>query len=360
MPPDSLTESRLYTSADDIESLRQHSFFLSRQGTTEHLDFFLASLTNQWRPLLLLHYSGRDIKGVVYAKERRLLGFSTGTIYVDATLPNTILSEGLSRHELLLRSAQSLLAVPRAHSLRMIAPQDMASHLTASLAGLNSMHRPAKLHSILHLGTSYNELVNRLGPHSRRNIRYYRRRLEADGGRFVTDIPLEDFRTAASSILRQAGTGASAPKTNRFLNMVSAVRRPLLLGLQNERGEWISIVGAWQEHSSATVLFQMNNDRFYGRFSLGLVLRGYMLEEFIKRGISDVFFWAGITEPLSRIAVDVPAVNLYFDKPHLLPWLCRTAVKVCRPLLPPDLAWSADWIAPANMSKAASGDTDSL
>jgi hypothetical protein len=204
--------------------------------------------------------------------------------------------------------------------------------------------KPLGLHSVLPLPATYEGLVARLGQRGRRNIRYYRRKFENAGGRFVCTMTDAEFKAAAYSILEKAGTGVDAEKTNRFLSMLFAVERPIRSGLQDYNGEWLSVLGGWREGETGTVLFQMNNDRQYPRLSLGVLLKGYALESLILRGMKSVFFWAGISEPFDHLAKAVPAVSVYLDKPDFLWWGVRRIVRSARRFLTPDLMYKADWI----------------
>src|SRR6202012_6150286 len=52
----------------------------------------------------------------------------------------------------------------------------------------------------LHIGSSYQSFLNGLGPHTRRNLRYYRRRAEEQGFRFVPDLSLKTYESAVPSL----------------------------------------------------------------------------------------------------------------------------------------------------------------
>ena len=55
--------------------------------------FFLASLSEEWTPRVVVVRLGDAIAGIVYTKERRVRGFSTGIVYGDGRLGNLAVAD---------------------------------------------------------------------------------------------------------------------------------------------------------------------------------------------------------------------------------------------------------------------------
>ena len=128
--------------------------------------------------------------------------------------------------------------------------------------------------------------------------------------------------------------------------MLAAVNEPVLVGLQAPNGEWLSIAGGWCENGTATLLFQMNNDREYHADSISQVLRSYLIEGLIGSGINDLIFWAGTSAPLVRYAQDIPALAVYLDS-RTAGWrLFRMLVSSLAPRLPRRMMKFGMWITP--------------
>jgi hypothetical protein len=165
----------------------------------------------------------------------------------------------------------------------------------------------------LELPSSYDDFLNGLGTRTRRNFRYYRRRFETAGGCYDGQMPFERFCSAAWHLKGRSAIHADVNAIKRALRMLSAISEPVLVGLQTPTGEWLSVAGGWCEHGRATLLFQMNNDQDHHRDSISQVLRSYLIEDLIARGIHDLVFWAGTSAPLARYAHRIPATALYLD-----------------------------------------------
>ncbi|MDQ2773471.1 MAG: GNAT family N-acetyltransferase [Acidobacteriota bacterium] len=345
-------EAEVISCVQSLKQLMEHeALFFRRWESTATPSFFLASLTPQWRPRVVVIRRGGQIEGVVYTKERRLGWINTGCVYIDAILP-TIAGPKEQHASLLTRAIGVLLSSPTVRGIRVVAPTAWLNGLQIQERGVEEASRPIEAHTVLPLPRTYDDLVEALGPRGRRNIRYYRRKFEQAGGRFVSHMSDADFKAAATSILKSAGTGADAEKADRFLNMISAVDRPIRCGLQTDDGQWISILGGWHENPSATILFQMNNDVQYPRLSLGVLLKGYVLQNLIVRGTNNIFFWAGVGEPCDRLTKCIPATSFYLDKSDLF-WVClRQIVRWTLQFFPPEFRYVSEWIAPSVPCKA--------
>ena len=100
--------------------------------------------------------------------------------------------------------------------------------------------------------------------------------------------------------------------------MIEAMPSRILVGLRRSSGEWISLAGGWFTGDRAVLNMQLN-DRTYGRESVSLVLRSYLIEGLINRGIREVVFWAGTSPPLSYYITHREEFITYVDsRSH--PW----------------------------------------
>jgi hypothetical protein len=184
-----------------------------------------------------------------------------------------------------------------------------------------------------------------MGKHTRRNFRYYRRRSENAGQSYVETISFADFKSVAFRLLAKDVVGADRNGLVRALSMISSSQRPIMIGLRNQDGDLISILGGWYEYDRAVVFCQMNNDKDYHDSSLCTVLRGYFFENLISQGVTKVLFWAGIGEPLRRHCHFLPTTAAYFDKRSFHWRLVRSVVTRSRWLLSPRLQTLSKWIA---------------
>ena len=323
-----------------------------------HPDFFLASVSQQhWKACAVAVTNGKHVVGIVYAKERLLLGRTTGIVYSDTTLGTNIVAEPVDRERVLNIALEALLTSGRTRALRVVVPRDGFNPQTvariASSMDMETVALQVANHSHLELPSSYNDFLNGLGTRTRRNFRYYRRRFETTGGCYDGQMPFERFCSAAWHLKGKSTIHADVNAIKRALTMLSAISDPILVGLRTPTGEWLSVAGGWCEGGQATLLFQLNNDREHKRDSVSQILRSYLIEDLIGRGIRDLVFWAGTSGPLVRYAQRVPALALYLDSSKSGWRLIRMLVSSIAPHLPNRWREFGHWIIPESIQDDA-------
>jgi hypothetical protein len=349
----------LCSSTAAIRSLTDNAkqLLLDRHSTS-HPDFFLASVSEKhWKPLAMAVTYYNRVVGIVYAKERLFCGCRTGIVYSDTTLGLNIVSEPVHREHVLNTALRALLTSGRARALRVVVPRDGFNLQTvsriASSMDMETVSFQIANHSHLELPSSYDDFLNSLGAHTRRNFRYYRRRFEATGGCYDGRMTFDRFSSAAWRLTGKSAIRADANLIKRALRMLSAINEPILVGLQTSTGEWLSIAGGWCDRGRATLLFQMNNDREHHRDSVSQVLRSYLIEDLIARGICDMVFWAGTSAPLARYAQRIPATALYLDSRNPGWRLVRMLVSSIASRLPKRWREFGHWITPESVQNDA-------
>jgi hypothetical protein len=357
--------TKLLNNGDDAQLLTIAAApLLVNRHCTYRPDFFLASISaKSWRPYVMEVTYGTRVVGVLYAKEKLVAGFPTGVIYCDAILGTNLVAEPGHQEEVLGRSVRYLAESRRPFAFRLLLPQagfeeDSLSSIASSLGMDMALFRACK-HSRLELPSSYDLFLNSLGARTRRNFRYYRHRFEAKGGRYVDDVSLQTFCSAAWSLIGKSALGTNKSAIQKITRMLSAVREPLLVGLQSSDGEWLSVAGGWCDCNRATLLFQLNSDEQHRRDSLAQVLRSYLIETLIEKGISEITFWAGTSAPLARYARNIPAVAFYLDSRTVTWRLFRTVVSSIAFLLPRPLNELGAWIAPDGRYRTLESDLTS-
>lgn len=333
----------------DLEGLAPQ-LFLGRSSTLRP-GFFLASITGMaWIPQVVVVRRSEEVVGVVYAKERTIKGFPTGLVYSDATLDTMVVAEPGQEQLIFSHAVSALLTTRGIRGLRLTVPPEgleiAATRAIASSLRTDISEAPLEYHTVLPLPPSYDGFVEGLRAKTRRNFRYYRRRSEAVGHQYVEGMEMSEFRDAAARLLEKSVTGADRDGVTRAMTMLSLVRSPLLVGLRTLDGELISIVGGWYEGDRTILFFQMNDDRDRPGDSLCAVLRGYLIERLIAKGITGLLFWAGAGHPYSQYTRSLPATALYLDRRGLAWRACRALVRAVRPVLPRRFDWMLGWIVP--------------
>lgn len=312
--------------------------------------FFLAAIPQEkCLPRVVVVRRAGEVIGIVYAMERKLAGIRTGMIFGDTRLGPMIACRPGDR-EIVWRSAVShLLTRRRVLGLRLAIPSAeyalyAGERIVAPIGAVASSRNEELSNALLPLASSYDALLGQLGPHTRRNLRYYRRQFEKQGHAYVEPINISEFRAAAFQILGDAPEIAKKEVIEFRTRLCSIADRPMLAGLRGNDGKWLAILGGWYTQGQPIVYLQMNRDREFRAHSLSVVLRGYLVESLIRRGFTSVVFVHGISGPLKQLSQPIPTLGLYLDKPS---GLLRLAffLELAARAMPPRLAQHADWIA---------------
>ena len=312
--------------------------------------FLIASSTNGWSPRICGVTCGGQAVGLVYAKEKTIVGIRTGLVYADAVLDNLVAAIPGHEANVLSAALKILINLPGVHGLRIsIPPAGYERRVIAELqsaAQIDVAHRPVRNHSMLRFPATYDEFLAGLGNRTRRNFRYYRKKFENSANVYEETVSFPEFKRAAEELLRRRVVGASPSGLARAIAVLSAVDAPILTGLRTKSGAWISILGGWYAGADPVVFMQMNNERDYPDSSLAVVLRSWLIEKAIAEGASGLIFWAGVGGPLRKYAVPLATLAAYLDKSNRAWRLVRQAAAKLSPYLPPSRFPLLDWVIP--------------
>ena len=107
-------------------------------------EFFLSSVSLGWRPTVVVVYKQADVAGIIYAKEKSVLGFGLGVIYADLSWGALLFGEEVQREETFRTALKTLLTWRRIRGIRLrilpgspesaavrkvIASRDLPTHL---------------------------------------------------------------------------------------------------------------------------------------------------------------------------------------------------------------------------------------
>ena len=170
------------SSAAEIQGL-QPAVRRSFQQNDTLLDpgFFLASVSEGWAPRVVAVRHGGELGGVVCAKERTVCGVRLGVVYADLTFGCMLLGDSLEQQRTFLIALETLLASPATRGLRLTvrqhSPELAAVRKLLASSHLDTRFSRVKKHLSLVLPDTYEQLLLSFGSTTRRNFRYYRRRV---------------------------------------------------------------------------------------------------------------------------------------------------------------------------------------
>jgi len=341
----------IYSSAQFSQLSQEARHLLVERPSTCNPHFFLSSVQrNIWSPLAVVVSRDGVTIGIVYAKERKLAGFGLGLIYADATLDGMVVADPANRESVFEVALRRLLDERGSRGLRLLIPstgleRDAIQKILDSRP-LDVHYSPVEHHSIVELGPNYEAFLEKLGKRTRRNFRYYRRRLEAEGHTYVERVPPAEFERAAFKLLEKDVVGADRDGIHRALGMLATVKDPLYVGIRHHNGEWLSILGGWRERDYGVVFFQMNNDKDFPQSALCVALRSYLIEALISAKIPNLLFWGGVGPPLRRYCRILPATGVHLDLPTFAWRTSRRLIGYITHFLPQRLRTIASWVAP--------------
>lgn len=313
-------------------------------------DFFLSSVSSGWEPKVAAVYNQTRLAGVVYAKEKIILGCHLGIVYADLSWGGVSFGDSVHQEKTFRVAMAKLLVSPGTRGMRLRilrgSPELAAIRKLIASKNLDVHFSGFKDHASLALPETYELLLQSFGSTTRHNFRYYRRRFEAAGHAYLERLSLDELRSAAMYLKPRRTVPGPSESLERLLDMVATADQVLAVGLKHRNGEWLGIIGGVYRHGAGVLLLQLSNDRKFRRDSLSVVLRGYLIETLIRRGMKLFTIWGGTSPPLSRYVKYIPTIGIHLDLPSFRWRLARRLVTKAGPWLPRRLRLDAQWIAP--------------
>lgn len=179
------------------------------------------------------------------------------------------------------------------------------------------------------LADSQEATLATLGRHTRRNLRYYRRRLENEmGAVFVPAVAMEREEFLA---INRASTNP-VPDSLAAWRYDSTHQTPgtLFAGMRAQNGRWLSLVGG-RRHMQVTEIDWQMNLAGLPRYSLSTVMRSYILQHEVDLGTEKLAFSGGTPHPMRHSFVSVDAMDVVAVRRSPVAWMLR---RMARWILP--------------------------
>jgi hypothetical protein len=333
-------------------------------GAMDYLEYFLTATENLKKtPYLVLMASRSDVgvlelraehlKGAVLVYEYRVFGFGSSlftasdyngnrAVIAPAKLRRQV-SAAVCRY-LMDHGAQIVLL-----NLEPGSPDSCQICFEVAMAGSRKRWwgtQRREVGATIVLQNTFDATLAKMGKHTRRNLRYYRRKAEAElECSFANDV--RSIVTMERLMeLNQASTHPVAQSTleRRFKTMES-MEGFFCVGLSRAGGQWISLLGGRRHRGVTEIDWQMNRGGL-AKYSVGTVIRSYLIEYEIAIGTKKLFFEGGTPHSmrhsfLSEEAMDIVVMNrslpvfllrrfarwLHPEKNFLLQTLISPAVK---------------------------------
>jgi hypothetical protein len=191
--------------------------------------------------------------------------------------------------------------------------------------------RERQIAAYLPLENGYEATLATLGRKTRVNMRYYRRRAEAQlGCRFIPEVMLtpEDFVQFNRECMYRVSDRVALWR----LKTMQDLREPVLMGMKDSDGRWLALLGGRRYRDRTEVLWQVNRDG-YSTHSLSSVMRSHCIEHEIERGMKRLYFEGGTAHSISHAFVREELVDLVAVRRSPVAWVMK---KVARRRVSPD------------------------
>ena len=278
-----------------------------QSGAMEDMSYFLSKPGFLKRvPRLMLiarssELSAESLLGALLLFEYHVAGCGTGLFTTnDRSGRNTLVAPPNLRSQIAHFATQTLLK--RGAHVAMITFREepaaavaMPTYLPPRISS-RWASRTREIAEYLPLEKTFDATLARMGQRTRSNMRYYRRRAEKELG--CTFVPIVEITRANFLAFNRESMFAvpDAVATWRY-DSLQELAQPLLMGMRDGDGRWLSIVGGRRFRAGSELLWQMNRDGL-PLFSLSLVMRSYFMEHEIAAGSARFYIEGGTSHPI--------------------------------------------------------------
>ena len=150
-----------------------------------------------------------------------------------------------------------------------------------------------------------------LGCHTRRNLRYYRRRAVAELGVMFeprVEMSLRHFLEVNRQSRNPADDAVARWRFSLF-ERGAEQSRALFAGLRTEGGQWLSLVGGRRHGDTAEIDWQMNAADL-SHYSLCTVMRSFLLEHEIARETKRLVFLGGTPHTMRHSFASITTTDI--------------------------------------------------
>jgi hypothetical protein len=318
-------------------------------GAMDYLDYFLTAKENLNKvPYLVLMTSrsgvgvpqlrAADLRGAVLVYEYRVLGFGSSIFTTcDFNGNRTVIAPAASRRQvsaavcryLMERGAQVVFV-----SLEPGPPESCQVCFENAMVGERKRWwttRTRNVGATLALQKTLDATLATMGKHTRRNLRYYRRKAEAElDCRFASDV--KGVLTMAQLVELNSSSAHPVARSvleRRYLTLKS-MEGFFCVGLARPDGQWISLLGGRRHHDVSEVDWQMNRDGL-AKYSVATVIRSYLIEHEIAIGSEKLFFEGGTPHTMRHSFLSEEAMDIVVMNRSLFVFLLRRFAKWLHP-----------------------------
>ncbi len=323
-------------------------FICGQAGAMDYLEYFLTARENLKKtPYLVLvstkpdvgvsELRAEDLRGAVLVYEYRVLGVGSSIFTTcDFNGSRTVIAPAMSRRQISAAVCRYLMEHGAQIVLVSLEPgpaESCQACFENAMVGERKRWwttRTRNVGATLVLHRTMDATLATMGKHTRRNLRYYRRKAEAElPTEFVSDV--KDDLTMAELVELNHGSShpvAQSALERRYLTLKS-MEGLFCVGVKRPDGQWISLLGGRRHHGVTEVDWQMNRDGL-AKYSVGTVIRSYLIEHEIAIGSEKLFFEGGTPHTMRYSFLSEEAMDIVVMDRSLFVFLLRRSAKWLR------------------------------
>jgi hypothetical protein len=317
------------------------SALCGQTGAMDYLEYFLTGTDNLKkipylvlagkRPdLIVAELRAEDLKGAILLYEYKVLGmpsrvfttsdFNGSRAVIAPPAERTMISASVGRY-LMTNGAQVVML-----SYAGEGDETWSACFDGSVPGDEKRlwtTQTREVGATIVLEKTVDETLAVMGKHTRRNLRYYRRKAEAEL-ECIFEGDVKSMLNKAQLIeLNEASTHpVSEDVLERRYSSMKALDGLFCVGVKRPDGQWISLLGGRRHHGVSEIDWQMNRGGLE-RYSVGTVIRAYLIEHEINIGTSRLYFEGGTPHSMRHAFVSEKAVDIVVAKRSLFVSLLR-------------------------------------
>jgi hypothetical protein len=312
-------------------------YFLSKPGTLKRIPHLV--LFSKTPGLDLGRVTANDLVGAVLLYKYEVLGcgigtFSTndrsgrGSLVAPAALRSTV-AKMVSRR-LIDRGALAVLISFRdgdgPDKKEDQNKNGFSRDSEASDKNARWVWRERETPDYLPLAETFDGTLAKIGQRTRRNMRYYRKRAEAElGCVFLPEVRIDnrEFLDFNRDCMYAVPAKAAAWR----YDSLKTLETPLFMGTKDGDGRWLSLLGGRRHNGGTEILWQMNRDGL-SPYSLSIVMRSYFMEHEIRHGMTKLYMEGGTGHPMRFSFVNDRVTDLVVMRRSQLALLVPKLVKL--------------------------------
>jgi hypothetical protein len=277
-------------------------YFLTKPGTLRRVPHLL--LFSKTPVLDLERLTADELIGAVLLYRYTVLGCGIGTFSTnDRSGRGTLVAPAALRSRMAERATRSLM--DRGVLAVLISFRDGAkdSEKRHSFDGATAHDKKARwawrereTPDYLPLEATFDATLAKLGQRTRRNLRYYRKRAEAELGCVFLPVVEIDQRELLD-FNRDCMYAVPAKVASWRYDSLKKLEAPLFMGIKDKDGRWLSLLGGRRRHDGTEILWQMNRGGL-SAYSLSIVMRSYFMQHEISHGMTKLYMEGGTAHPM--------------------------------------------------------------